>query len=141
MMTFMGLHALEKEIPYTPTLCSENSRRVVAQIFNTDKWCVAFSGRPPLIHRRFCTTPLPLDLSDEDLVADEATLRKVVSELDDQGWNTKGHIYPATLIRARRLLAGTLEEVMEIALSCAVCVTLDELRYAFFARLSRAQRS
>ncbi|KAL7810266.1 hypothetical protein V8C44DRAFT_332764 [Trichoderma aethiopicum] len=128
MMTFMGLHALDQETPYTPTLCSEHSRRVVAQIFYTDKWCVAFSGRPPLIHRRFCKTPLPLDLADEDLVADEATLRKAVSELDDRGWNTKGQIYPATLIRARRMLASTLEEVMEIALSCVVCITLDELR-------------
>lgn len=128
MMTFMGLHALDTEMPYTPTLCSENSRRVVAQIFNVDKWCVAFSGRPPLIHRRFCTTPLPLDLADEELIADEATLRKAVSELDDRGWNTKGQIHPATLVRARRMLAGNLEEVMEIALSCTVCITLNELR-------------
>jgi hypothetical protein len=139
MMTFMGLHALDTEMPYTPTLCSENSRRVVAQIFNVDKWCVAFSGRPPLIHRRFCTTPLPLDLADEELIADEATLRKAVSELDDRGWNTKGQIHPATLVRARRMLAGNLEEVMEIALSCTVCITLNELRYVPLAGLHGTQ--
>ncbi|EHK25749.1 uncharacterized protein TRIVIDRAFT_114907, partial [Trichoderma virens Gv29-8] len=128
MMTFMGLHALEKEIPYTPTLCSESNRRLVAQIFNADKFCVAFSGRPPLINRRYCTTPLPLDLSEEDLIADEATLQKAVQGLDARGWNTKGRIYPITLIRARRMLAGLFEEVIEIALGCRVCITLDELR-------------
>ncbi|KAL7949350.1 hypothetical protein V8C42DRAFT_310649 [Trichoderma barbatum] len=128
MMTFMGLHALEKEIPYTPTLCSENNRRVVAQVFNGDKFCVAFSGRPPLLNRRYCSTPLPLDLRDEDLIADDATLQKAVQDLDDRGWNTKGQIYPVTLIRARRMLAAMLEEVMEVALGCRVCITLDELR-------------
>lgn len=129
MLTFMGLHALEKEVPYTPTLSSEYNRRLVAQIFNNDKFCVAFSGRPPLLNRRYCTTPLPLDLRDEDLVADDSTLQKAVRELDDRGWNTKGEIYPVTLIRARRMLAAALEEVMEIALGCQVCVTLDQLRY------------
>lgn len=129
MLTFMGLHAMEKEVPYTPTLSSEYNRRLVAQIFNNDKFCVAFSGRPPLLSRRYCTTPLPLDLRDEDLVADQSTLQKAVQELDDRGWNTKGEIYPVTLIRARRMLAAALEEVMEIALGCQVCVTLDELRY------------
>ncbi|KAL7796084.1 hypothetical protein V8C37DRAFT_373083 [Trichoderma ceciliae] len=128
MMTFLGLHALEKEIPYTPTLCSENNRRLVAQIFNGDKFSVAFSGRPPLLNRQYCSTPLPLDLSDEDLIADEATLNKAVQELDERGWNTRGKIYPVTLIRARRMFAAILEEVIEVALGCRVCITLDELR-------------
>ncbi|KAH6604513.1 hypothetical protein Trco_006220 [Trichoderma cornu-damae] len=128
MVTFMGLHALEKEIPYTPTLCSENNRRLVAQIFTTDKNCVAFSGRPPLLSRRYCSTPLPLDIGDEDLVADEATLQKAVQELDERGWNTRGAIYPATLIRARRMFAAILEEVMEVASGYRVSLTLDEIR-------------
>ncbi|KAL7933181.1 hypothetical protein V8C35DRAFT_305115 [Trichoderma chlorosporum] len=128
MVTFLGLHALEKETPYTPTLCSENKRRLIAQIFNGDKYCVAFSGRPPLLNRRYCSTPLPLDLRDEDLIADAATLQRAVKRLDDRGWNTQGRIYPVTLIRARRMLAALLEEVMEIALGCRVCITLDELR-------------
>lgn len=127
-MTFLGLHALEEETLYTPTLCSEMKRRLVAQIFNSDKYCVAFSGRPPLLNRRYCSTPLPLDLRDEDLVADEETLKKAVEELDEYGWNTRGQIYPVTLIRARRMFADILDEVMEVALGCRVCITLDELR-------------
>ncbi|RFU78617.1 hypothetical protein TARUN_3587 [Trichoderma arundinaceum] len=129
MMTFMGLHVLEKEVPYTPTLCSENNRRLAAQIFNSDKFCVAFSGRPPLLNRRYCTTPLPLDLREEDLVADEATLKKAAEDLDERGWNRQGVINPVTLIRARRMLAAILEEVMDVALGCRVCITLDELRF------------
>lgn len=141
MLTFMGLHAQVGEIPHKPTLCSEHNRRLVAQIFNHDKFGVAFSGRPSLLNRRYCMTPLLLDLRDEDL-ADEATLQKAVQELDERGWNTRGEIYPATLIRARRIMASILEEVMELALGCTVCTTLDELRYAMersfgFNRMSR----
>ncbi|KAH8122599.1 hypothetical protein LI328DRAFT_136204 [Trichoderma asperelloides] len=127
MLTFVGLHAHVGEIPHTPTLCSEHNRRIVAQIFNHDKFSVAFSGRPPLLNRRYCMTPLPLDLRDEDL-ADEATLQKAVQELDERGWNKSGKMYPFTLIRARRIMASILEEVMELALGCTVCTTLDELR-------------
>jgi hypothetical protein len=129
MLTFLGLHALQNEIPYIPTLCSENNRRLVAQIFNGDKYSVAFSGRPALLNRRYCSTPLPLDLSDEDLAADEITLQKAVQELDERGWNKRGELYPVTLIRARRMLATILDEIMEVALGCRVCITLDELRY------------
>lgn len=133
MLTFMGLHAQVGEIPDTPTLCSEHNRRIVAQIYNHDKFSVAFSGRPSLLNRRYCMTPLPLDLRDEDL-ADEATLQKAAQKLDERGWNKEGKMYPFTLIRARRMMASILEEVMELALGCTVCTTLDELRYvALFA--------
>ncbi|KAK1255468.1 hypothetical protein MKX08_009463 [Trichoderma sp. CBMAI-0020] len=127
MLTFMGLHAQVGEIPHTPTLCSEHNRRIVAQIYNHDKFSVAFSGRPSLLNRKYCMTPLPLDLRDEDL-ADEATLQKAAQELDERGWNKEGKMYPFTLIRARRMMASILEEVMELALGCTVCTTLDELR-------------
>jgi hypothetical protein len=55
-------------------------------------------------------------------------LQKAASELDERGWNKEGKMYPFTLIRARRMMASILEEVMELALGCTVCTTLDELR-------------
>lgn len=128
MMTYLGLHDQVSDASYKPSLCSENKRRIAAQIFTSDKMIVSFSGRPPLISRRYCSIPLPLDIGDEDLASDEATLMRVVAMLDDQGWNTDGALHPATLIRARYLIAVIQDELIEIALSNGTAVALDYLQ-------------
>lgn len=98
-----------------------------AQIFNSDKLGVAFTGRPPHINRRYCSTPLPLDIRDTDLAADEATLLKAFNSLDENGWNTDGGMYSSTLIRARCMIAYIRDELFEIALSKGVPVKVDDL--------------
>lgn len=128
MLTFLGMHVQQPVTPYKPSLCSENKRRLFAQVFNSDKFTVSFTGRPPLITRRYCTTPLPLDIRDEDLTADESTLMSAVNSLDERGWNTKGELYPATLVRARYMIAIILDELVEIALDHTMTVTLDQLQ-------------
>ncbi|KAF7542399.1 hypothetical protein G7Z17_g11607 [Cylindrodendrum hubeiense] len=122
------VHVQENVSSYKPSLCSENKRRLFAQIFNSDKFTVSFTGRPPLITRRYCSTPLPLDLRDEDLTGDESTLMDAVNVLDERGWNTKGEVYPATLIRARYMITTILDELVEIALDNTTGVTLEHLQ-------------
>ncbi|KAF4980778.1 hypothetical protein FZEAL_3292 [Fusarium zealandicum] len=135
MMTFLGIHApgdatkpqgLEDGI-CAPSFCVENKRRLFAFLFYTDKSDVSFSGRPPLISRRYCSSALPLDLQDEALTADEATLTAAAKNLDSRGWNTQGRIYPATIIRARTMIAYVLDEIMEIALGNDTHVTVGYL--------------
>ncbi|KAH7254750.1 hypothetical protein MRS44_016586 [Fusarium solani] len=116
MLTYLGLHALENGPSYRPTLCSEYRRRLVAQIFTTDKFGVSFAGRPPSLTGTFCSTPMPLDISDEDLGSDDATLMRAFNSLDDHGWNTVGEIYPTTMIRARHMIAVIRDELIDIAL-------------------------
>ncbi|KAK7403538.1 hypothetical protein QQX98_010717 [Neonectria punicea] len=128
IMTFLGLHTQEESAPYKPSLCSENKRRTFAQVFSSDKMRAAFTGRPPLMSRRYCSTPLPLDIRDEDLASDEASLARGVQSLDDRGWNTEGGLYLATLIRARCMIAFVRDELIEVALGKGVTVTLDHLR-------------
>ncbi|KAH7140937.1 hypothetical protein EDB81DRAFT_692488 [Dactylonectria macrodidyma] len=128
MMTFLGLHVQQAVKPYKPSLCSENKRRIFAEIFNGDKFGVSFTGRPPLVNRRYCSTPLPLDLRDEDLIADEPTLMAAVNALDGRGWNTKGELYPTTLVRGRYLIATILDELIDVALDTTTIVTLDQLQ-------------
>lgn len=135
MLTFLGMHVQQAVRPYKPSLCSENKRRLFAQVFNSDKFTVSFTGRPPLITRRYCTTPLPLDIRDEDLTADESTLINAVNSLDERGWNTKGELYPATLVRARYMIAIILDELVEIALDNTMTVTLDQLQYVLHQRV------
>lgn len=129
MLTSLGLHALENDELYEPTLCSEYKRRLVAQIFASDKLGVAFTGRPPLISRRYCSTPLPLDFRDEDLAADQATLKRASQSLDAKGWNTDGGLYPISVIRARCIFAFVRDEIVEVALDKRVYATIDQLLY------------
>ncbi|OOF93000.1 hypothetical protein ASPCADRAFT_508802, partial [Aspergillus carbonarius ITEM 5010] len=116
MLTYLGRHVLEDQPSYRPSFCSENQRRLAAQIFTTDKFGVSFTGRPPLLPLAYFSTPPPLDLRDEDLASDEATLMHAVGSLDDHGWNTSGDVYPATLIRARYTIAAMRDELLGIAL-------------------------
>lgn len=132
MMTFLGLHVQQHDALYQPTLCSENRRRLFYQIFTSDKLVVSFTGRPPLVSRRFCSTPLPLDISDEDLASDASTLNRAVASLDPNGWNTDGAMYSVTVIRARAMIAHVRDELVEIALSHNVGVSLEHLRYVVF---------
>ncbi|KAF7547053.1 hypothetical protein G7046_g9132 [Stylonectria norvegica] len=122
-----SLHAESPTAPYKPTLCSENKRRLFAYIFNIDKAKVSFTGRPPLIGRRYSSTPLPLDLGDEDLMSDEATITRAVQNLDARGWNTDGSVHPASLIRGRVMIAYIRDEILEIALSPGSFATSETL--------------
>lgn len=113
---------------YVPSLCSEYRRRVFTQVFNSDKFSVSFTGRPPLLSRRYCSTPAPLDLSDADLLADRATRMRAVAGLDADGWSTTGRVCSATLLRASLKTELILEELLEVALSNAP-VTAEYLQY------------
>lgn len=77
---------------------------------------VSFTGRPPLLSLRYTSTPVPLDIGDEVLFSDAATLAQSVQHLDENGWNTRGEFSSSTFIRARALMAFIREEIIEIAL-------------------------
>ncbi|RSL87716.1 hypothetical protein CEP51_002072 [Fusarium floridanum] len=131
MMIFLGLHAQggsKSQVQHeTPSFCTEYKRRLFSYIFFTDKSVVSFSGRPPLISRRYCSTALPLDLQDEDLMSDEVTLAGAMRTLDERGWNTQKKVHSVTFMRARILLSYVLDELVEIALGNDTNITLDYL--------------
>ncbi|KAI5456027.1 hypothetical protein BGZ63DRAFT_397322 [Mariannaea sp. PMI_226] len=129
LLTYLGAHVQQDVQPYKPSLCSENKRRLFAQVFNSDKFSVSFTGRPPFISRRYCSTPLPLDLPDEILTANEETLMNAVKRLDHRGWNTDGGLYPTTLVRARFMITVILDELIEISLDRIRPVAVSHLQY------------
>lgn len=131
---FLGLHASDNSTPYTPTAWSENNRRLAAAIFVFDKIGVLLTGRPPLINHRYYTTPLPLDLRDEDLIAGSTTLNKAIASLDERGWNTDGGLYPATVARARCMMAMIRDEVIEVTMSNGRNPSLEYLMYDYLQR-------
>ncbi|KAM5357821.1 hypothetical protein ACJZ2D_015882 [Fusarium nematophilum] len=127
-MTFLGLHVGSDKADYVPSLCSENKRRLSSRIFTIDKVMVSFTGRPPLLGRRYFSTPLPLDIRDEDLLGDKETLDRAVRDLDEYGWNRNGELHSATLTRARVQIAIIRDELLEIALGNGSSATLTSLR-------------
>ncbi|KAJ4267199.1 hypothetical protein NW762_003300 [Fusarium torreyae] len=129
MMTYLGLHAEKDVTPYKPTLCSEYNRRLFGRIHNLDKSVVAFTGRPPLLNPQFCTTPPPLDLSDEELYAGGAVLERAVAALDFYGWNRNGGVSPSSLCRAGYLMAVILSEILDITLGSGSNATVETLRH------------
>ncbi|KAF4495838.1 hypothetical protein FAGAP_8023 [Fusarium agapanthi] len=97
VMTYLGIHAEKLTGPYKPSLSSEHKRRLFGRVYNLEKAIVALTGRPLLLNPRFRSTPPPLDLSDEDLLAGGAVLERAVFELDSRGWNLRGGVYPSIL--------------------------------------------
>lgn len=128
-LTFLGMHAEPcPDEPYRPTFYAEASRRVLLSIFTIDKVQLAFTGRPPLLFRKFVTTPMPLDISDQDLFLDqEDLLRKIESSVDSRGWSTSGEFSSSTIIRARYMVAQIREHIAEIALGHDSQISADEL--------------
>lgn len=118
-MTFLGFH-VENDPQASqrgPSLASEFRRRLFCFIFTSDKSLASFTGRPPLLSRRYVSTRLPLDLSDDWLLAGGEILRSRISELDENGWSQNDVIYPVSNLRARFILAIIRDEVLEIALA------------------------
>lgn len=118
-MTFLGTHVENDDytVDRPPSLSSEFQRRLFCFVFNTDKVLASFTGRPPLLSRRYVSTRLPLDLADEWLLSDKETLKRKVGELDDKGWSQDDAIYPVSSLRARFSFAIIRDEVFEIALA------------------------
>ncbi|KEF59095.1 uncharacterized protein A1O9_03939 [Exophiala aquamarina CBS 119918] len=68
-----------------------------------------------------------MDVSDEALFAGGEALAKAIASLDENGFNTDGEIYSATVLRARTLLALVRDEILEIALGCNEAEDISEL--------------
>lgn len=117
LMTFLGLHADADSPSYTPTFVSELRRRLFAHVFNIDKVVTSFQGRPPMLSSRYALPPLLLDIPDATFLSDEETLRRAVSELDENGWSTVGDPSSATMLRARVKLSYIKDKLIELVLS------------------------
>lgn len=118
-VTALGLHREPKEDYPENFMASELRKRQFIGVFVTDKTMAAMSGRPPLLSRRYSTCQLPLDISEDELIAEEPRLSEIKSKLDSHGWNTSGEVYPSTWARGLLLMNIIREEVLEITLDAS----------------------
>ncbi|TVY18621.1 hypothetical protein LARI1_G006012 [Lachnellula arida] len=112
MSTALGLHCYQG----TPevTIHSEMTKKLSVNCFWGDKEIAMFTGRPPALSRRYHSCPLPLDISDEALMAGGDALQVEIDGLDEHGWNTKGMMHNATISRMMTLAAMIQDEIMEL---------------------------
>lgn len=134
MATALGLHRDVDSTSRKPSISSEIRRRIFAAVFNIDKVNATFMGRPPMLSARYTSTPLPLDLSDESLLAGEPTLSQIVASLDANGWSTDGQIYSTTILRARTMFAFIRDDILALALGTTHGDITAQIKFAIYSR-------
>lgn len=107
-----GLHCYQGGA--TITAQSEMTKRLSGCIFWSDKELSMFTGRPPSLSHRYYSCPLPLDLNDDTLMAGGQLLEDEINSLDENGWNTQGRIFNATLCRMSVQHAFIQDDIMEL---------------------------
>lgn len=115
-VTSLGMHRDTDSSPNHISFMTEINRRTYHAANAMDKMISYFTGRPPLLHRQYSSTPLPLDISEADLLTSVDTLKNAVSKLDENGWDTSDNVSRSTGSRVRAARARLREEVLEVAL-------------------------
>jgi hypothetical protein len=100
-----------------PTYLQELRKRSMELCHELDKGLATFVGRPPRLYRRHYDLGAPLDLSDDVLFGTTADLQSAIKELDAEGWNTKGLVYPVSRHRVQYKLITVREEALELTMS------------------------
>ncbi|RAL12828.1 putative transcription factor [Aspergillus homomorphus CBS 101889] len=110
----IGLH--HQPLRDVPFFLAETRKRMLAVAHRTDKSLATLMGRPPRLPHQYCDAAPPLDIADEDLFLDSASLNAVLAGLDDQGWHREARFMPATVMRIRHFLSTLREQVLELSL-------------------------
>ncbi|KAF2437123.1 hypothetical protein EJ08DRAFT_578120 [Tothia fuscella] len=112
----MGLHQDPSTRPHVPFFLAELRRRTWANAYSTDKAESTFFGRPPRLSMRYSSCRLPLDLTDEELIAPAESRDRAIAKLDAAGWNTAGQLSRQSWARIKLLISKLREEVLELSL-------------------------
>ncbi|KGO43780.1 Transcription factor, fungi [Penicillium expansum] len=113
-----GLHQSGEDIEENfPFFLVEIRKRTMVCAYAIDKQLATSLGRPPRICSRYCTIPLPLDISCEKLVLTRSEREKAMQNLDENGWNTEGYLTIGVKLRVVLLVSLMRESILELSLS------------------------
>ncbi|OQE35991.1 hypothetical protein PENCOP_c012G01349 [Penicillium coprophilum] len=110
-----GMHRFTPARGVTPF--SQHRASLASSMYYYDKSHSLFNARPPMLSNRYCQCPLPLDLCEEDVYGGQERLTAAIAKLDSNGWNTGGHIFTTTWLRALAMLSPIREGILELTLS------------------------
>ncbi|KAK3679719.1 hypothetical protein LTR78_000095 [Recurvomyces mirabilis] len=97
----------------TPFFLAETRRRVFVKAYVLNMALSSLFDRPPRISRRYSSTLAPLNLSDDEVLAEPEQLRAAQSRLSADGWDMSGPYYPSSFIRMRLATAEISEEILD----------------------------
>jgi hypothetical protein len=117
VVSAIGHHRDAHDGQTVPIYLHELRKRAMEMCHELDKGLATFVGRPPRLYRRHYDLGAPLDLSEEVLFGTTADLQSAIEELDGEGWNTKGLVYPTSRLRVQYKLITVREEALELVMS------------------------
>lgn len=111
----LGVHRESFNASNTPAFVAELRRRSYHKSYGLTVWLAAVFDRPPRLSKRHADCALPLDLTDDELCEEGASLQDV-SHLSSDGWNLTDETNAATWIRTRSLFSIVKEEIAECSI-------------------------
>ena len=117
LVSAVGFHCNPQDGEVVPMYLQELRKRAMESCHELDKGLATFVGRPSRLYRRHYDLGTPLDLSEDVLFGTTADIQSAIQELDGEGWNTKGLIYPVSRLRVQYKLITLREEALELAMS------------------------
>ncbi|KAK6434013.1 hypothetical protein LTR95_009801 [Oleoguttula sp. CCFEE 5521] len=125
----------------TPFFLAEIRRRVFSSVYQYDKAYAILFDRPPRIASRYADCKAPLDLSDEQVLADTPeALELIKTYVTEEGWNVREGFRSTTWARIRYSLGAFREELIEHYLGSGPAPT-DEVLEELSIRCCASRRS
>lgn len=109
----LGIHRESNHAGKIPFFLSECRRRTFAAAYHVDKLICTFFERPPRILRRFSDCKMPLDLLDNEVLADANKTEQTGLQLGPEGWSPTPRFTSSTWARIRYVLGVFREEILE----------------------------
>lgn len=96
---------------------AEMRKRAFVSAYSEDKGVSAFIGRPPRLHRRYCSMQAPLCLDLKNLLNPDFDLEGLKVDLNQEGWNLKAGMGRCNLLRASMTINELREDILDFSLA------------------------
>ncbi|KAE8139877.1 hypothetical protein BDV38DRAFT_269647 [Aspergillus pseudotamarii] len=115
------------ESPAVSFLLSQSRRKILASAYWIDKSLASLHAQVPRIPCLPQDFETPLDIDDDELLSKSLSHSELLHS-HSSGWNQSAHTCPATYIRARYILGGLRDELLQLSLTASAVNRLLKLK-------------
>lgn len=130
-----GLHENAQQGHNAAFFLCEVRKRIISRLYGIDVSLATFLGRPPRMSKRFCCINFPLDIDENMYSITGDDLNRELGKLDQDGWNTQGHIRMGAVLRWSTTTAMIREDTLELLLGQNVSNVQQRISYVVSAAL------
>ena len=127
-VTATDLHREPRSPSSVPSFLLEIRRRNFAVAYRIDKSISTFLGRPPRLCLRYCSSKMPLDLDDTQLMEEGMSFDLAAASVDQNGWSTSQKTQSSAWIRLRYIMATFREEILDMSLSTSPAISEEHIK-------------